>query len=631
MENKQQNISIHHTVGPCLVLAGPGSGKTTVITKRIRYLTEELRIPPEKILVITFTKAAAVEMRERFFRLCGSSSGVSFGTFHAIFFKIIKYAYRYEASDILTEEERVRFIREAAETLRLVGRDGNDFVTIASGEISKCKNNELSPDSFDSAIAEREDFSKLYEAFLGRLKSEGKLDFDDMMLKCLELFKHRRDILEYWQGCYEYILVDEFQDICPLQYKLVRLLASPENNIFAVGDDDQSIYSFRGAEPRMCFEFEKDYRSCREFEKISLGLNYRCAPAIVEASARLITHNKKRYKKLLESAGGAGQVVFRYFDELEAQNHYVARMLGMLAEEGVSLSDIAVLYRTNTQPRPLISLLKRENIPFAVKDLVPNIYEHWIAKNIFAYLELAEAFSNNNFGENTGLDRERAMSIINRPKRYISRDCMRAAEISLESLKRMNCAKSYVIDRLNKFGYDLSVIARLNPFAAVKYIRKAVGYEDYLKEYAADRQIDSDSLMELLDELEEAARQFDTLSAWRAYVLEYTEELKRSRQQKRAGSPEEQTDEPAVHFLTFHSAKGLEFDTVFIIDVSEDYMPYYQAQTTAQIEEERRMFYVAMTRAKCRLYLLHSAERFGREHEVSRFVREAGIKPSGQD
>jgi len=610
-----------------MVLAGPGSGKTTVITKRIRYLTEELQVPSEKILVITFTRAAAEEMRERYFRLCGGSSGVSFGTFHAIFFKIIKYAYRYEASDILTEEERCRFIREAAETLKLEGRDSNDFVMIASGEISKCKNNELDAACFDSNVSKREDFARLYEAFLSRLAAEGKLDFDDMMLKCLELFKERKDILEYWQSCYEYILIDEFQDICPLQYKLIKLLAEPERNIFVVGDDDQSIYSFRGAEPGMCFEFEKNYKGCRGFEKISLGVNYRCAPEIVDASARLILHNKKRYKKLLESGRGEckGRVVFRCFDELEAQNRYIVKMLAMLEEEGVDLSELAVLYRTNTQPRALISLLKREGIPFEIRDMLPNIYEHWIAKNIFAYMELAEEFCSADFSEKCILQRDKLISVLNRPKRYISRECMRSEKISFESLNKDNVAKAYILDKLKKLKYDLTVISRLDPFAAVKYIRKAVGYEDYLKEYASDRNMDFDGLSEIVDELEESARRFRSLSEWKVYIDEYSEELRKSKNKSRSLQKKDETVQPAVHFLTFHSAKGLEFDSVFIIDVSEDYMPYHQVLTSAQVEEERRMFYVAMTRAKNRLYLLHSEERFGREHEVSRFVRESGL------
>ncbi len=623
-ENKQQNTAIHHTSGPCMVLAGPGSGKTTVITHRVMYLAGELEIPPEKILVITFTRAAADEMKERYRRLSGGKSGVSFGTFHSLFFKIIRYAYRYDASNILREDERNRYIREAADKLKIEGRDSTDFVMLASGEISRYKNRGEG-EKFHSTLVEQDAFEGLYKEFCSRLATEGKLDFDDMMLKCLELFKTRRDILQYWQGCFEYVLVDEFQDICPLQYRLVRLLSQPDDNLFVVGDDDQSIYSFRGSEPKMCFQFERDYTNADGFEKIALGVNYRCAANIVDASARLISHNKNRYKKLLETGrgadGGSGLVRLRSFRCLEEQNGYIVSMVKMLEQEGIPLEDIAVLYRTNTQPRTLISLLRKENIPFDVRETIPNIYEHWISRNIMAYLETAEEFSGAGDRDDTvKISRDSLLSIINRPKRYISRESFRREDICLKDLYQDNCAKAYVTEKLDKLKYDLGIIARLDPFAGIRYIRKAVGYEGYLKEYAADRQTDCDSLLEILDELEASAKEHGSLSSWKQYIADYTDAL------RRVSNSKERPENTGVRLLTFHSAKGLEFDTVFIIDVNEDFMPYWQAETTAEIEEERRMFYVAVTRAKNRLFLLYSAERFGREYDPSRFIYEMGME-----
>lgn len=611
-----------------MVLAGPGSGKTTVITQRVAFLTGECGVQPERVLVITFTKAAAEEMESRYRMLNGGFSGVAFGTFHALFFKIVKYAYRYEVSDILTEEERYRYIGEISEKMKLEGRDGNDFRMLLSGEISRYKNSEESREKNFSAVVDDENFLKVYAEFSRKLNIEKKIDFEDMMLKCLRLFEERPDILEYWQNCYDYILVDEYQDICPLQYKLIKLLAMPHKNLFVVGDDDQSIYSFRGADPSMCGCFEKDFGREPHFKRLTLGLNYRCAGKIVAASDRLISHNKKRYKKLLRSADGdamGGTVQYRSFDTLDEQNAYITDMLEILSREGIPGSQTAILYRTNTQPRQLITELKKKGIPFIVKESIPNIFEHWTARNINAYMRLADLIYEK-CGDDEAkidvcpLDREMLLGIINRPKRYVSRECMKYETMTFESLFSANRDKSFVLDKLRKLKYDLGVIARLNTFGAVKYIRKAVGYEDYVDEYAKEHGVDAASLYERLDEIEANARACGSFPEWEEYIREYGETLRRMS----AGRQKTKTQEndAAVRLLTFHSSKGLEFDTVFIADVSEGFMPYRQAQTAAEYEEERRMFYVAMTRAKKRLYLLHSDERYGRKYLPSRFIGE---------
>lgn len=607
--NESQNRAIRHFKGPCLVLAGPGSGKTFVITNRVKYLIDECGINPEKILVITFTRAAAVEMKERFHRLNRGANGVSFGTFHSLFFKIIKSVYHYDVSSILREDERFRFIRDTAESLKIEGREAMDFVPVLSGEISRVKGTETEPDSFRSEVCDRESFKKVYGAYDGMLRSEQKLDFDDMQLLCLKLFNERKDILEYWRGCYEYILIDEFQDINPLQYKLVRLLAAPENNVFAVGDDDQSVYSFRGAAPEMMFRFEKDYRGT---EMITLGRNYRCGEHIVAASASLIAHNKKRYRKALVSENGGSDLVrLRTFDTLENEIGYLTEMIGILRDEGIKPEDMAVLYRTNSEPRPLIKCLKEQNIPFTAKETVPNVFEHWVAKNINAYLEMAQG----------NISRSLLLSVVNRPKRYVTRESMKSENITVERLLTANRDKSYVKEKLEKLKYDLKIIGKLNPYAAIKYIRFAVGYEDYLKEYALERNIDAEELISVMDEVQGLAKGVDTFEQWKSFVEEYGEVLRQAADRKK----DKGADTPGIRLMTFHAAKGLEFDTVFIMDVSEDFAPYWQAETNDDIEEERRMFYVAMTRAKHRLFLLHADERFGREFELSRFAAEAGL------
>ena len=628
-----------------MILAGPGSGKTTVIANRIMHLTEECEVPPEKILVITFTRTAAEEMKERYRVLTGGEQGVAFGTFHALFFKIIRYAYRYDSSNILTEEERTRFLKDAAAKAGAENASDGDFIIALSNEIGRIKNSggDLAKYKTRSVITDKKQFEGIYAEFERILRAEKKLDFDDMMLLCLKLFKEHPEVLSYWQGIYEYILIDEFQDICPLQYELIKLIAEPHKNIFVVGDDDQSIYAFRGASPEMMFDFEKDYKKVPGYERITLGVNYRCSPEIVECSSRLIAHNKKRFKKELKSGRGGlfkeifktDTVIYRGFQDVGKEFSYAVNMIENLIARGIDASEIAVLYRVNTQPGMLVSRLKERNIKFVIKDSVPNIYEHWVAQNIFAYIELAGMTGNaagtdmqqvsvaasKTAEEGTGRKstwRDLFLQIANRPTRYLRRESLRRADLSFESLYKENADKSYVRERLDKLKYDLTMLSKLPPKAAVGYIRKAIGYDEFLRKYAEDRLLDGDGLFDILNEIEASAAEFATYADWKKHIEEYTEALRRR-------SSEKKEKETGVGLLTFHSAKGMEFDTVFVIDASEDYTPYWQAATSAEIEEERRMFYVALTRAKNRLFVLHADDRFGKKREPSRFLKEARL------
>ncbi|MBO4920852.1 MAG: ATP-dependent helicase [Lachnospiraceae bacterium] len=630
--NKEQSLAVRHFTGPCMVLAGPGSGKTTVIANRIMYLTGECEVPPEKILVITFTRTAAEEMRERYRVLAGGEQGVTFSTFHALFFKILRYAYSYDSSNILTEEERTRFLRDAAQKAGVANFLDGDLIFALSSEISCIKNRkgEMTARPARSVGTDKKQFEEIYNEFERILRNEKKIDFDDMMLLCGRLFDEHPEILSYWQQVYEFILIDEFQDICPLQYELIKKLAAPHNNIFVVGDDDQSIYAFRGADPKMMFEFENDHKKLKEYERVTLGVNYRCSESIVDCSSNLISHNKRRYKKVLKS-GKKGflktdTVMYREFSDVGKETMYVVNMVENLIARGIDESEIAVLYRVNTQPGMLVSKLKERNIRFVIKDSVPNIYEHWVAKNIFAYMELAgmqdtgRTYDANNrtVGRTDGW-RELFLQIANRPTRYITRESLRRQDLSFDTLYAENRDKAYVREKLDKLKYDLAILGKLPPKAAVGYIRKAIGYDGFIKKYAEERMLDADGLYEILNELEASAAEFATYADWKKHIEEYSEALKKK-------TAEHKEKESGVGLLTFHSAKGMEFDTVFIIDASEDYTPYWQAATSAEIEEERRMFYVALTRAKNRLFVLHADDRFGKKREPSRFIREAKLK-----
>lgn len=632
--NKEQSLAVRHFTGPCMVLAGPGSGKTTVIANRIMYLTGECEVPPEKILVITFTRTAAEEMRERYRVLTGGEQGVTFSTFHALFFKILRYAYSYDSSNILTEDERTRYIRDAAQKAGAANFLDGDLIFVLSSEISCIKNRkgEMTNRCSRSVGTDKKQFEEIYNEFERILQDEKKIDFDDMMLLCGRLFDEHPEVLSYWQQVYEYILIDEFQDICPLQYELIKRLAEPHHNIFVVGDDDQSIYAFRGASSELMFEFEKDHKKLKEYERITLGVNYRCSESIVECSSNLISHNKRRFKKVLKS-GRKGflktdTVMYREFPDVGKETMYVVNMVENLIARGIDASEIAVLYRVNTQPGMLVSKLKERNIKFVIKDSVPNIYEHWVAKNIFAYMELAglqqgstahTQYGNGRPAGSAERWREFFLQIVNRPSRYIRRESLRRQDLSFNTLYAENRDKAYVREKLDKLKYDLTILSKLPPKAAVGYIRKAVGYDGFIKKYAEERMLDADGLYEILNELEASSAEFTTYADWKKHIEEYSEALRKK-------TAEHKEKESGVGLLTFHSAKGMEFDTVFIIDASEDYTPYWQAVTTAEIEEERRMFYVALTRAKNRLFVLHAEDRFGKKRDASRFVREAKLE-----
>ncbi len=606
-QNEAQLRAVAHREGPMMVLAGPGSGKTTVTTNRAKALIEEYGVKPERILVITFTKAAAAEMRERFGRLMGESCGVNFGTFHAVYFKILKHAYHYDAACIIREEERYQFFRDYTAKLDLEIEDEKEFIDGISSEISLVKGERVDIEHYYSMNCSEDDFKKIYRAYENMLRSANKIDFDDMLLLCYELLTQRPDILAMWQNIYEYILIDEFQDINRVQYDIIRLLALPQNNLFIVGDDDQSIYRFRGAKPEIMLNFPKDYPEC---ERVLLDVNYRSAADIVAAAGRLIAVNTKRFPKKIRAVHGRGDAVrvLEYAD-VKSQNEAVVKELLAYHEGGGQYRDVAVLYRTNTQPGALAEKLMEYNVPFSMKDSLPNIYEHWLAKDILAYIRLA-------LGED---GRALYFRVMNRPKRYLSREAFPEARVDLAKVKQyyhVQAGKGYVIERIEKLEADLRLLARTSPYAAVNYIRRAIGYDEYLREYAKQRRIPEEELFDIVAQIQEAAREYRTFPEWFAHMEEYREELAK----QSAGRADRDRD--AVFFMTFHGAKGLEFPHVYIVDANEGITPHHKAVVSEDMEEERRMFYVAATRAKSALTVTYTRDRFNKKQEVSRFVTE---------
>ena len=601
--SKAQTQAIMHKDGPMMVLAGPGSGKTTVITHRVQYLTKEYGIDPGDILVITFTRAAAEEMRERYEALTGGGSRVTFGTFHSIFFRILKLAYRYTADNIVREEQQMQFVRELAQTGGLEPEDENEFAASILSEISSVKGERIALEHYYSKNCPDAVFRQLYAGYEEKMRRTGLIDFDDMMVLCLELFTERKDILSAWQRRYRYILIDEFQDINRLQYEIVRMLAKPEDNLFIVGDDDQSIYRFRGAKPEIMLGFERDYPGAG---RILLDMNYRSTEEIVAPALRLIGENQKRFSKAIHTTGRHGKnVITKLWQDPGEENLAIAREIQLYLQSGVRPGDIAVLYRTNAGPRFLMEKLMEYNLPFRTRDTVPNLYEHWISRNILTYIRIA-------MGSRA---REDILQVINRPKRYISRDAMPDETVSFEKMKAFYVEKDWIAERIESLEGDLRAIARMSPLAAVNYIRQGMGYDEYLIEYAAFRRMRPEELLETADELKESAAGFKTFDEWFAHIEAYKEELLRQAAQRR-------TETDAITLATMHSAKGLEFPIVYILDANEGITPHSRAMLDEDMEEERRLFYVAMTRAKTRLHVYAVRERYHKKADVSRFVWE---------
>ena len=481
--------------------------------------------------------------------------------------------------------------------------DEGDFIRSVIQEISLVKGQMLSLDYYYSSSCGDDVFRQLYESYEKKLHANRWIDFDDILVYTYELLKERKDIRSAWQKKFPYILIDEFQDINKVQYEIVRMLAEPNHNLFIVGDDDQSIYKFRGARPELMLGFPKDYP---EAKQVTLNLNFRSGKEIVELAEKIICHNEKRFPKAMESfQGELHPVEIRRFKDQREENRHIVYTIREEMGKKTPLSQIAVLTRTNQGPRQLIGALMAYNIPFCMRDAVPNLFDHWIAKNIIDYMRLAMG------------DRRRStfLRVMNRPKRYISREYLTEPEVSFDDLLEKTKDKPWLYDYIEEMKEDIRILSRMSPKAAITYIRKSIGYNAYLSEYARFRRMQEEELTQVLEELQDSAKGFDTYEEWFDYIREYTQELNRQ-------SKKNQEEKNGIILSTMHSAKGLEFERVFLPDVNEDVIPYKKSIKEEDIEEERRMFYVAVTRAKKYLHVFSTEKLYNKESRESRFLTE---------
>lgn len=610
--NRGQDEAIKHGNGPCMVLAPPGSGKTLIVTERTRYLIEESGVRPDQILVITFTRYAAREMKERFERLtAGKNYPVTFGTFHSIFYGILKCAYGIGANNLMSEKESSVLLQEVLDQTNIEStpevEDEEELVRELLREVGMVKNGLYHLKDFHSKYLTQDEFAEVFRSYEHQKKELKKFDFDDMLVQCYALFRKKPEILQGWQKRFQYILIDEFQDINRVQYEVIRMLAAPRYNLFVVGDDDQSIYGFRGAKPELMLYMKQEFPSLRT---ISLTVNYRSTEFITGAATRVILHNDTRFYKRVQSFRGRGQNVHvqEVLDEQE-EAQYVTEEIQKKLDQGIKPGEIAVLFRAAVQARMISEILSEHRIPFEIRDYVTNFYRHFIVKDMMAYLQLAAGKR----------DRSLFLTICNRPLRYLARNSMENRQVNFEDLRKFYCDKDWMLDIIDQFDVDVRMMKNMAPYAAIQYIRKKIGYDDFLKEYAEKHQISWKKLMDVMAELEERSKNFKSYDEWEIHIAKYTQELEEQQAKARKIKGER---ENKVQLMTIHSAKGLEFEDVFVIHANEGEIPHQKAEKKDEIEEERRLFYVALTRAKNNLCISYITQKNGNSIKPSRFVEE---------
>ncbi|QNU67576.1 DNA helicase PcrA [Ruminiclostridium herbifermentans] len=625
--NKEQKEAVLHNEGPLLILAGAGSGKTRVLTHRIAYLIKEQGVYPSSILAITFTNKAAREMRERIDSLIGDlSNDMWVGTFHSICIRILRRDIEklgYDRSFVIydTTDQQV-VIKECLKELNL--SDKNFPPKSVLETIGKQKDELIDAEHFEKLYAS--DFrmgkiAKVYKLYEKKLKNNNALDFDDIIMNTIKLFKQCREVLEYYQKKFRYILVDEYQDTNTAQYTLVRMLSEVHQNLCVVGDDDQSIYGWRGANIRNILDFEKDFRNCKT---IKLEQNYRSTQNILDAANFVISNNTGRKCKRLwtENKGGNKIVVCENDNEHEEAMYTAREIQRLINEENRKFKDFAVLYRINAQSRVLEEMFMREGLPYKIVGGL-KFYDRKEIKDIIAYLRLIQ-----NPADNVSLKR-----IINVPKRGIGDTTVEHAEnIAIENgvsiFTIISDAREY--SALGRAAQKLDAFAKMilrlrtikETISITELLDMVINDTGILKEYEVENTVEAQSRIENIKELKSVALEFEKQNE----LNSLEEFLANISLVSDLDNLEEEQD--YVVLMTMHSAKGLEFPVVFIPGMEEGVFPGYRAITEGpeQLEEERRLCYVGITRAREKLYLSNARFRtlFGNSsyNRPSRFLSE---------
>ena len=624
--SNSQLKAIKHGKGPMLVLAGPGSGKTFVIVQRILNLIHEKHIKPENILVISFSKASTLELEQRFQKdKTEKIDKVNFFTFHACFFHIIRETYHYTSQDIITEKQKRELLKTVLSNPQYNGDKEENIKNVAEKTEEYLQKISYYKNKGTKELREKEpkQFQQIFQEYNQEMHQRHKLDFEDMGLLCLQLFQTKPDVLDKWQEKFQYILIDEFQDINVIQFRIIYLLAAKYRNLFVVGDDDQAIYGFRGSNPQIMLDFEKYYPVS---EKVLLETNYRCSEPIVKAALNVIEQNEVRFRKEIKANQCVETcrrieeqqeynkteegVIYKNFTNYHKEYSYITEKIQeYVKEQGYNYSDIACIFRTNGDMNGLSEYFARKKIPFVMKESCNSIFKHFVALDIIAYLSF--------FLE--GRKRCDFLRIMNKPLRYISRNALLSLNdeiIIWKELKEYYKSKGYIINNIEQLEKNDKWIQKLDLYGACFYIRKIIGYDSYLMEFVKEQRLNWEEVKEIMDFIQDSTRNMGSLREWQEYIEQYEEALRMSREEK-----------DGVHIITMHACKGLEYPIVFLPDCNEGKVPHKKAASPEEIEEERRMFYVAMTRAKSHLEILYIEDETKKHLQVSRFLSHK-IKPN---
>lgn len=608
--NENQIKAIKHKDGPMLVLSGPGSGKTTVITQRLIYMVNEYGVNPKDILTITFTKAAAEEMESRYISL-GGAKGVMFSTFHALFFRILRNYFGYTVDMIISENEKREFLSRTVESYEIETDDINQTVDTFLMNAGLIKNNLSTMSEFIPRDMSKDEFRALFRIYEGHKERNEKIDFDDMMYGCYNLLKENKELLQKWRNKYKYILIDEFQDINRAQYECIKMLSFPHNNVFAVGDDDQSIYSFRGASPTFMKEFASYYKGCK---RILLDINYRSTDRIIALSEKIIGKNKIRYSKVIKGTGRKGEQPTLFFcktpgDEADRIVNTIRKLHDL---EGVPYKEIAVIYRNNLTANAYARRFVKMGIPYFLKDNTYDIYDHWIAKDFCAYADFIQDIT----------DDESFERIVNKPARHISKkaieDGKKLGMSSFYGVMNSELLSSKGSRAIHDLYNDIQLARKLNGKKQAEYIYKFLEYEKYLDSYSAYKKCSSVFLKQIAGEIMDIASETEDLRELRGLIERY--------KALTFNIPMPQKGDDAVTLTTMHSSKGLEFGTVFIPSVVDTVIPHGNPKADFEMEEERRLFYVAVTRAKDKLFMSTFSYAGTKQAKMSGFLTELGVK-----
>ena len=592
MTNDMQQNAIRHTMGPARVLAGPGSGKTFTIIQRLHFLINSFHIPPKQILCITFTKAAAVEMQNRYQSQIENidiniSGSVSFGTVHSICFRILKESGKFLHYSLIQEPHQRQLVEQLL--LNKGVPEYNNFAMIT--EILHAfgrKRNGL-PYREEDCLP-KEQFEEIYREYTIALTERQLLDFDDIIIKTKDLLIQNEATRKKFQNRFSYIIVDEFQDINETQYEVIKLLSLPRNNLFVVGDDDQAIYGFRGALPNIMKHFNEDFPDAKDYY---LTYNYRSCEKIVSFAERIISMNTNRIPKHFIPKKEGGFVNIYYEETRKEEEITIITHLKGLQQKVLESS--ALIVRTNVEATQYIRLLQTHQIPvkdYSEKTKNQHLY-HFIKQDFEAFLSFCKE----------GRKRSDFIKIMNKPEKYLSRQSLVNEKVTIQELlnyyrnnQKMQITIKQLFERLQK-------AENMSFSMAIRYFRNIIGYDNYLKSYSKNTQ-EYEEFLKIADELQLLCKfqkgNESCKSFWQRIEREYENLNTESKKSKVKNG---------ISVITMHGAKGLEFSQVFLPDVNEGIIPSRQCHSKESIEEERRLLYVAVTRAKEVLSIYYTKER----------------------